>query len=468
MLNSDAPLEWFETSAILYLVAPTFLFLATFTRIAVAIPGCAFIAYCAYRLVGRKARHDRMVPSLTSVYFLVLACAWIWLSGGIGPLHQNSDWTKHYAIVNALAQYPWPVEMADQGGVLRYSLGWYLVPALILKALTPHVQNIALSLWSVLGVFLFFRVIAAVLGDRASAIVAPLVFVIFGGADLIGYAFTGYQHGPIYHLQWWSGWISYPASTTSVFWTPQHAIPSWIGIGLLMRQRANPRLIPYIGLVFSAILLWSPFSVMGLAPFLLLVPKRYWLKSVFLEWKQAGSVLLIALPIASYLAAGANSVPHGFIWTLPCTIEDGPCFSWPAYARFLLVEIGLPLAVLLFACERYRKYFWMAIASLCVIPLYKIGVTNDFGMRASIPALSVLPILLADAICRCNVRLKAAIVLTLLIGLPTSAGEIARGFKRGPDIDVESSLYEPWARAYLSQYISTSPIFVLRSTVATH
>lgn len=144
-------------------------------------------------------------------------------------------------------------------------------------------------------------------------------------------------------------------------------------------------------------------------------------------------------------------------------MDDGPCFSWASYLRFLLVGIGVPATVLFFTSEKYREYFWVAIASLCVIPLYKIGVTNDFGMRASIPALSVLPILLADAICHSGNYLKIAIAVSLLIGLPAAAGEIARGFTRRPDIDVESSLYQPWAEPYLDQYISSAPIFVLRS-----
>lgn len=176
MHNSEMHFEWFETSAILYLVAPVFLFFATFIRIVVAIPGCTFIAVGAYSLIRRTRWRDQMGGSLVSVYLLAIACVWIWLSGGGGPLHQNTDWIKHYAILNALAQNHWPVEMAGQTGVLRYSLGWYLILALILKAVTPHAQNVALSLWSVTGIFIFFRIIAAVVGSRIGAFVAPLFF----------------------------------------------------------------------------------------------------------------------------------------------------------------------------------------------------------------------------------------------------------------------------------------------------
>ena len=70
-----------------------------------------------------------------------------------------------------------------------------------------------------------------------------LAFVAFSGADGIGTLVTGFRFGPPWHLEWWIGWMEYGSHATSLFWVPQHAIPAWLGIAVLMRapQAGLPR-----------------------------------------------------------------------------------------------------------------------------------------------------------------------------------------------------------------------------------
>ncbi|WP_228874579.1 hypothetical protein [Paraburkholderia saeva] len=331
-----------------------------------------------------------------------------------------------------------------------------------MKLTNLHAQNLMLSLWSVAGIFLFFSLLPGLIDKKNVVIIAPLVFITFGGADLFGTLITGYRHGPPHHIQWWAGWIEYSANTTSLFWVPQHAIPSWLGIALLMRQRLHPSLLPYLAPLFAAILLWSPFAAMGLMPFAVVLALQYGLRDIVLDWRSMCSLFFLAIPVASYLAAGTTTVPHGFIWTVPCTMDDGACFTWPAYFLFLVIEVATPLAILFLGIDSEKGFLLAAAISLCSIPLYKIGVTNDFAMRASIPAISVLSILSAKVLINGNRLTTVAILAMLVAALPTISGEVYRGFSPGPDIDEDTTFDAPWAERYIDQYFAPMPIWILR------
>ena len=60
---------------------------------------------------------------------------------------------------------------------------------------------------------------------------------------------------------------------------------------------------------------------------------------------------------------------------------------------FLLFEVGLYLAFL--SVIFYRKpIFWICTASFLLIPLYQVGLGQDFCMRVSIPALFALQLMI--------------------------------------------------------------------------
>lgn len=465
MSTASRSIYWEEACSLLYLASPLFLFFAFFVRFEMAVPACLLMVACAFALI-RDTDWKKPVLSRTSLYYLGLSALWIWMSGGFGVFHQNSDWLKHYSIINFLAQNRWPAEAVEAPigqAAIRYSIGWYLVPALALKLTNPHWQNAVASLWSIAGVFFFFSLLPKLAPNtRSVAIVTPLVFIVFGGADLLGTMISGYQHGPQYHFQWWSGWIEFPANTTSIFWVPQHAIPSWIGLALLMGQRSRTALLPYAALLFSAVLLWSPFAALGLFPFALALLWQHGARSMMFGWQPIAAALLLAVPISSYLLSGVSSVPHGMITKLRCVLADGACFTWFSYARFLLIEVGIPLLILAFRRHGENGFLLAAALTLCLFPLYRVGANNDFAMRATIPALALLAILCADVLVTGPRMLAAAVALVLIAALPTTIGEIRRGLSNGPNLDVNTSFDSPWAAAYTDQYFAPLPIWILR------
>ncbi|CAN7246046.1 hypothetical protein LJR230_000903 [Trinickia sp. LjRoot230] len=474
-LYKDKTTHWAEASAIIYLVAPVFVFFAFFVRISIAIPACLFIVLCLIDIAGKTEWMQGFRPSRQTLYAFSVAAIWLWLAGSFGGLRQNSDWVKHYALLNYLAANSWPATIHVDGlngnwGV-RYSLGWYLVPALVLKYTGLHAQRIVSGLWSLIGLFLFFRTLLGLITARRAQLIVPLVFVVFSGADIIGTALTHFQMGLIYHLEWWDGWIEYGSNMTSLFWVPQHAISVWLGIATLMPQDRRPTLLPYLALMYSAISFWSPFAAIGLAPYGAWLVWRYGVRQIVFSPQAISTVALLTSPIVLYLAAGSGQIPHGFIGTAAnrCVLSESagaPCFSWASYLMFVAVEFAAPAAILLTAKNERKAILVIAIASLVLIPLYKVGAYNDFGMRASMASLAVLASRSGELIATGQRIAVAAMMVALAFGLPTAAGEMARAFTNAPEPDIDSDLTRSLNDhpEVLPQYFAKLPIPVLRTS----
>jgi hypothetical protein len=465
--DSRRPLHYAETSAVLYLVSPLFIFFACFIRFEIAVPACALIALLIYELIRLTSWREFLAMRRESAYFLVLAAAWVWLSGGMG-LSQNFDWAKHYVIIDFLTEHPWPATDRLQhygDSALRYYLGWYLVPAAIQKIVNSHVPIFAMSAWSTLGVFLFFSLLPGLVGKRWGLFAAPLVFIFFGGADFIGERITQSYSWIPYHFEWWVGWAQFSSNTMALFWVPQHAIAAWLGVAILMRTRHNDNLLPYLALMCSATLLWSPFSAVGFAPFLLMLLIQRRPRLLVLNWRAMASVVLLAIPVALYLSAGSTNIPHGFIGTMPCTLDDYVCFTWPLYFLFLAIEIGAPITILLLHRKSERGFLLAAAGALCLIPLYKIGLVNDFAMRTSLPSLAVLAILCANLLTTGRRPFPTAVIAVLLLALPTVLGELIRGFLPNyipADAAADPVTADETFRWWIEQYFAPQPIWVLR------
>lgn len=460
-------LSWAETSAVLYLVIPLLIFFACFVRILIAIPACGLIAWLLYELVRRTTWRDIASIRWQHMYFLLLAAAWVWLSGGVGPFtpRQNNDWAKHNLIINLLATHPWPLEidLPEFGNLtLRYYVGWHLVPALLLRLSHSLSSPFVAFVWSSIGVFLFFSLLPRLVGDGAAARLAPLVFILFGGADFLGMKILNQQVIPPYHLEWWAGWAQFSSNTTALFWSPQQAIPSWLAVALLMhcREPTGHAFLPYCGLIISATALWSPFAAIGLVPFLIVLLVTHGPHAALGEWRSVSCLLLLAVPIGLYLSSGSGSIPSGFAWRTAC--DYGRCFTWHSYAFFLAVEVGLVIALLVSRAQSEKGFLLAAACALCFIPLYRMGTMNDFAMRASLPALAVIAILCGKLVIDSKLHV-AGLGVVLLLAFPGVLGELSRGLLSTlPAATIDLSAAGQGQEWWIQQTFTSQPIWILR------
>src|SRR3569832_568239 len=187
----------------------------------------------------------------------------------------------------------------------------------------------------------------------------------------------------------------------------------------------------------------STFNDVGLMTILAVLAWRHGLRKMAFDWRPLASTALLAAPLALYLTAKSEAIPAGFIGALPCIAEHKECFTWGSYLLFLLLEVGLAVTILLLWRGKEREFLIVAACALCAIPLYRVGIYNDFAMRASLPTLAVLAILSAKVLAAGPQRYSVAIVFVLLMALPTAVGEITRDFLPGQGISPETTFDEP-------------------------
>jgi len=415
-------LAWF------YLLLPSVIVLVGFQRweIGVAV-ALAALAAC----FGALRWHSPIAASpgntlLATWPYLVLSAVLLWLSGILPPFGENSDWLKHYALFNELILQSWPPVVAGNEGfaTLRYSLSWYVVPALVAKAAGPEWLGVAVFVWSTLGLYI---ALVLAFGTRAWSVAQRftvcLVFLLFSGADIIGsYLVAASQSTPL-HFEWWAGFGQLSSMVTSLFWTPQHAIPAWIATFLVLRFPR--RALRTGGVLCAAVAVWSPFGAVGLVPLFLWAMVRVGPRHIF-GWVNllAAPVLLLAALV--FLTNGAGGgIPFGFIWS----VSDIDLTRWTA---FVVVEFGaIALALLALRQQRQRTVALIGLAAgfLLLLSMFSGGANNDLLMRSSFPALALLALLAAAAVIGApNDWRKAPLVLLLVVGLVTPLGEIMRAF----------------------------------------
>lgn len=440
---------------------------------------------------------DALVPWHTLLFSLVPLSVITLISGvgGYGP--QNIDWIKHHALLHDLVTKPWPVVYSTAGGhaALSYSFAFYLPAAIIGKAFSWAAACHALFATALLGAWLVSLWLVVFCPRYALSAVA--LYTFFSGMDSLGFLL----HFPASNrfafllqqtdIDWWTAAWQLPSHITGIFWSPQHTLPAWLATALLLhgywRERSNGMEFFLLALT----LLWSPFVGLGLVPFVLLIrcirhpsvleaPTTIWDKTPTLT-----ATLIIALITLFYAAhfpplpsraLGAplrvTIPPDGFFFAAkpPVTSEQ-----WLHVAQQYLLcaalEFGL-LALVLIAnrcaiVPRERRVLGVAVAALLVLMLFRYGYYNDLVMRASLPALFTLSLLVILALPQLpTVRSRVLIGVLLALGLITPALAIrgkVTALAKAPalwqcptelTLPTAATLYRPEYPLLLSQYLA--------------
>jgi hypothetical protein len=357
--------------------------------------------------------------------------------GGEGRLlPATPDWLVRDAVLRDLVEQAWPFAYRARGTdwVLRAPLGMYLVPALAGKLAGLRAAHLALWAQNTVALAAVLRVLCAA-GTLRRGLVVLAVFCLFGGWDMVGTLGVAARHmvgdGAAFaipdDIQWWDRLFQYSATLTLVLWVPHHALAGWFLAALvLLRERRQVRVGTLMaGAALSIV--WSPFALLGAAPFLLAAGvEALRAREVRPLDLVAPALLALALvPLALYLGSDSGDVPRGF---QPLTTEF--LIRYPA---FLALEL-LPFVAANAAFGRSdghgpgRATYRIAVASLVLIPCYRIGVSNDFVMRASIPALAILAVATghtaASVLARSGGAGRVLLGLVLAIGSLTGLEEV--------------------------------------------
>lgn len=432
-----------STAVIAYLAAPALVFCLGWLELAAGGTLSALLLaalFGAVRALPVSPAADRSAGAL--VWLLVLAIAWSALGGAGHLAYANIDWRTRDAVYADMIFGAWPPAYGAESGValvLRSATGFFLVPALAAKLAGVGLAPLLLLTWCVVGVLLFLLMLPLPRRFGHRLVWLSLLVVVFSGMDYPAILLV-HGHAPLFPLplEWWRPW-TYTSLSGQLFWAPNHALPLWLGMLLLYRHRDSANL-PALGLLMlPLLLLWTPFAV-GLVPwYFLAVWKRCASLSAALR-ATSGLQWLAALPFLALMLAylsrpGVEATPI-LIGPVDASANSGAA-TWStldmlvAYVQFAAFEFGLLAMLLRPRLIEQRQALGVAVALLLLLPLMRIGPSNDWMLRISTPCLIVLLILvLAEfdnpASGRRDRLRRTGLMVALGLGAITPGFEVAR------------------------------------------
>lgn len=423
---------------------------------AITLLGCAGAAALLWRARSSSPLLGAPVDVPQFGLSLALGLALCMLGGEAHFFHATRDWLFRDAVMNDLVKngltvlYQWE----GQDYLLRAPLGMYMVPALMGRAFGLYAAHLTLLAQNALVLSALLYFIATLAGVKKTPFL--LLLIAFSGLDILPILaaearemWKGEDFMPFAHIEWWGEYFSpirlqYSSHLTQLFWVPNHMLPGWWFSLLALLYVRKEIELPILLVSFATMLFWSPLSMMGAAPFLAFfalekLPRNLFAPGVF----AACAVGLLFLPIALYLSMDAAAVPHEVLLT-----REG--FAW-RYLFFLEIEIPQAIVVL-YAWNKVepcdRRMLALSLVLLLLIPLYRIGVSNDFVMRVSIPPLFMLAFAFARIAVltpRDNGRFATCISVLVILSAATPLLEIKQALRQPfaiSDCNVVTSWYK--------------------------
>ena len=387
-----------------------------------------------------------------------IIAVWVYYSGIGKFVFQVPDHSVRNSIFNIMVESRWPVinheilqgsPLGKQGASaagLVYYIGFWLPSALVGKVLGLRAGYYAQAVWAVLGIVLVYYLICVLL--KRVAVWPLFIFVFFSGLDILGIFLTAQDPATFeckWHLEWWGTPYQYSSMTTQLFWVFNQSIPAWVCTMMAYMQKNNRNIV----FILACSMLCSTFPFVGLlllALFFCLSRKYDEMEAV----RTAGTREKIRVYISCIIkdtctlqnVAGGGLIGITSFLYLTCNYSGayimgenikGPEFdnSLAKLILFLIVEIGVYVA-LIYKYNKENKMFYFIVLCLSIIPPVKVGYSTDFCMRASIPALLLLTVLviktLAESWEKRDYRVFAGLILVLVLGSATPALEFRRTF----------------------------------------
>ncbi|MBR7164910.1 MAG: hypothetical protein IKD18_01390 [Clostridia bacterium] len=365
------------------------------------------------------------------------------------------------------------------------------------------VGNVLLALWTLTGVMitLFLHLYTINPKTKKGMWLVFALFVGFSGMDIIGcmlkrWSFANYFD--FLHLEWWAGHSQLSSNTTCLFWVFNQAITAWIATLLFANEKSNRNYV----FIVSTSLLSATLPCVGLA--ILMVGKagfelakrirrgtwKPYLKATFgfsnlvtlFTWVPV--ICLYLISNSAFENTGAKEAADGWVmplrmilvvilvgivgvaigvwwWHLRRTGKVKSPFllgcallllamslflarsRYMAFGYFAVMVLEFGIHWLLLAKNYQRDPMFYMIAFLLIIgPCIRVGISADFCMRATIPALTLLMVICGRKLVSYferdpekkvdlwEKRCCTALVVILLIGALTPAMEIYRGFQK--------------------------------------
>jgi hypothetical protein len=407
-----------QKTTLVYILLPYVLFCLTWLKPAYGIVFGGIGLWILYSS-WKKTTNENFISELIflnkkSLFFAFFTlCVFMYFSGIGSYTFQNYDHLYRNAIFRDLVQKPWPVLYNIEGfgthifegktTVMTYYMGFFLPAAFVGKYLGFEIGKAALLLWSILGIFLVFLQICRYL-HRFNLKTLGL-FLGWGTLFFIG-AFYKYPLKDILlEKSWlWAGMILYSDSNIGLFYyTFNQGIMAWLILMLIIQDMFPRQIVFWYCLCFFL----SPFAFVGMAPFVLFMVFKDFSWAKFKTYFSPENII------------GAGSV-LGLTYLYLSSNEAGQFFQMLHHRPkiiilFLLLSWGI-VAILLWPKYKKNGLYWLIIAVLLPLPFFQQGYGIDFPGRLSIPALSILMLLVGKTIIETkNLWIKRGLIAYLLV-----------------------------------------------------
>ncbi len=430
--------------AYIYLALPFLIFVIGWFRPIIAIPSAAAIII-GLTLACRHAPRLWMPKfdknSMHAAAFIVMiALIWVYFSGIGGHVYQNYDHKWRNAIFKLLVEEDWPVILTETDGhferpvALVYYFAFWLPSAAFGKLFGLTAGYGMLFAWAVIGVILVFYFICA--SSQKPSIRNILIFVFFSGLDIIGRFILTNSSSFIWfgtaHIENWAHGFQFSSITTQLFWVFNQAIPAWL-ITLMLPHQKNNRSMVFL---YSFSLLSCSLPAIGMIPLFAVVG----IKNCIEIWSAEKGILENLRAALRDVFTFQNLVSGGIIGITSYLFlkinTSGQKFDMikfgdygMSYLLFVFFEF-LILCLFIRPQKGKRILYYTTVATLLLIPFFRLGSSIDFVMRASIPALVLLCTYTADTL---DILLRekkhllsAALCAILILGAITAQTEFSR------------------------------------------
>ena len=441
MAHNNSPR--FVQAGYFYLFFPILIFVLGWCNLPTALLGGAILCVSYYFLCKNAPKlwmPQNSKQKVLLISIVVISLLWVCLSGIGALVFQNADHNCRNPLFEILVQNRWPV-IVDTGegtAILTYYIGFWMPSALIGKLLhSVQIGYYCQIAWATFGISIFFYLTLAC--SKRKNYWPILIFILFSGLDALGHVLLNNLYPlshPISHLEWWIPFFQFSSFTTQLFWVFNQAIPAWVAVLLMYHEKNNKNLL----FLYACLFLQSTLPAMGLFPFVV-----YWylkngtgflfLKSGLLHLKKVilssftfqnivGSMLVIVVSF-SYLSGNVSGGHRSMF-----SISFLQFCVW--LGSFFLAEAGLFL-LCLYKHQRHNVLFYLVLGCLLFYPFVQVGSGPDFCMRATIPALVLLYIMVVQNLESYSFKKRqlfvyCTLIVLLCVGSITPLHEFARTF----------------------------------------
>lgn len=427
----------------LYIIIPTIIFLIGWCKLYLSIPiSIALIIIYLKRYKLEKNEVKEIVKSIKKnkkkiLIVLGIILFYVFISGIGGYVYQNDDHAYRNGIFETLVNNKWPVvydKLPTFKGqiMLVYYFAFWLPAAVIGKIFGLTTGYFFLYLWAVIGVSIVFAYLMKYF--KKNYLIPILIFVTFSGLDILENFFHGRDALALInstaHLEWITN-SQMSSFTTQLFWVFNQAIPAWLLTFCILNEEDNRILgvllalslifctLPAVGLIFVAFykVFFTDVNILKLIK----VKDKFikWLKNIF-TWEN----ILVGIPLLLICALFVKSNIAG----------SNISYVFKGF-EILNILISIIFEVLIYYIVIYKyqnksPLYYISLISLIICPLLSINGKGDFCMRASIPGLIMLLILIFQSLEKAmekNDKTFIKILATLLIiGSLTPINEVKR------------------------------------------